>query len=760
MRTGTILLMVSSGLLFGWAVATPRASTDPLDAEFKAKVFPILQKHCAKCHSGKAPAGGLALDKAYDLKAVVADPARWERLAFNVKSKSMPPGGGGPSDAERSLIVDWVGRALATDCNLADSGKVTLRRLNRTQYQNTVKDLLGVDVDTKDFPSDDVGAGFDDIGEVLSLSPLYLEKLITAAESVATKAIQVPKPWKVQVELDRCKPTGGVTLDDSQANMFSNGDFKTEVTFDKAGPYVLKIEAFGTFAGDANPLMRVSLGGVVLDTVEVKAPVEKPVQYQIPFEIDHASIRQLSVAFINDYYEPQNPDLKRRDRNLIVRSVAFERHDSGPKLPNGPITALPKSATDLDTPRQVVSAFASRAWRRPVTTAESDRLMALYLESTKRGNTYEEAVQECVVAVLCSPKFLFLAEPQPTTAKVNEPLGAYEAASRLSYFLWGTMPDDALLKDAATGHLLDPKVLGDQVERMLQSSRARNLATDFASQWLTLRKLETASPAPMLFPEFNDDLRADMLMEVQSKFMDVLNNDQSILEFLDSKTTFVNERLAKVYGIPGVAGDHFRRVELQDKNRGGLVAMAGVLTVTSNPNRTSPVKRGKWILEQILGTPPPPPPPGAGSLPEDQAIKPTMTMKERLAVHRKKPECATCHTTMDAMGFSLENFDPVGRWREKDGDFPIDAEAELPTGVKVKGAAGLKKALLASKRDFVRCLAEKLLTYATGRSMRPQDSCHIDKIVATTEKQGFKFHALIQAVVHSDPFLKRTTLEN
>ena len=360
----------------------------------------------------------------------------------------------------------------------------------------------------------------------------------------------------------------------------------------------------------------------------------------------------------------------------------------------------------------------------------------------------------CVTAVLSSPSFVFRKEEAPT--RDGTPVGPFELATRLGYFLWSSTPDDVLLDLAAQGKLQDPKVLAAQVDRMLGSSKSRSLATDFAMQWLQLRKLETLSPDPRLFPDFNPELREDMASEARQFFLDALYNDSSVLVFLDADYTFLNERLAKVYGVSGVTGDSFRRVKWPDKTRGGLTGMAGVLATTSNPNRTSPVKRGKWVLEQILGTPPPPPPPGAGSLPEDVVLKPTMTMKERLEAHRGKPECATCHRAMDAMGFSLENFDPIGRWRTMDGDFPIDPVTELPDGSILDGPPALRKLLVSRKKDFVRSFAERLLTFATGRAMRPQDSCHLDTIVKTVEKDGYRFKSLIKAVVTSDPFTKKS----
>lgn len=729
--------------------------TPQLDREFTAKILPLLKKHCASCHGGKQPTAGLALDKAVTTKQIIEHRAQWQRLVFNVKSRSMPPAGG-PTEAERTLIVDWFERALGSDCQLSDAGKVTLRRLNRRQYQNTVHDLLGVDVDlTKDFPSDDVGNGFDNIGDVLTVSPLLLEKYLGAAESATKAAIKVPSSYNLDIDPGSVSLTQGVNLSlDGELGFFAQGDATKSVRFDEPGDYTIKIRAWAQQAGPDVAKLRVTWDQKVLDTIPVKAQQGKLMDFALPVTAA-AGQHVLKLTFANDYYDPQNKDPQQRDRNLYVSKIEISRPAVTPSLPNGPITSLPKSEADLETPRQLLEKFAGRAYRRPAQKQEVDRLLKLYQAMRKKGDTYEAAVQTCLQAVLTSPHFLFRVEAPPGT-KGDRPLSDGEIATRLSYFLWGTMPDAELSKAVQDKKLRDPKSLAAQVERMLSDSKAKNLGDDFAVQWLQLRKIENSSPDPRLFPEFNDGLRADMLREVEALFMDAVTQNRSVLSLVQTDRVFVNGRLAKLYGIQGVTGDQIREVKATDSTRGGLFGTAAFLTVSSNPNRTSPVKRGKWILEQILGTPPPSPPPDVGILPQDQAIKPTLPMKERLAQHRRDPSCANCHRAMDAMGFSLEKYDAIGRIRSKDGDLDIDSKGELPDGTVVDGIKDLQKLVLSRKRDFVRCLAEKLLTYAVGRGMRPEDGCHLDKIVKTTEASGFKMHSLIVAVVQSDPFCKAT----
>jgi hypothetical protein len=416
--------------------------------------------------------------------------------------------------------------------------------------------------------------------------------------------------------------------------------------------------------------------------------------------------------------------------------------------------------TDPDYAFSILERFASRAYRRPVTKDEVDRLVTLYALARKEGERFERGIQLGVQAALMSPFFLFKVE-YDRTSKEGGPLAItdYELATRLSYFLWSTMPDQELMDLARDGKLRDDATLEAQVRRLLKNQRKSDaLVENFAGQWLQLRNLKTVTPDPKLFPDFDESLRAAMLKESEEYFRGIMKNDRSILDFLDSDYTYLNRRLAKFYGVqnfqPSRQQDAFKEAKLPDGRRGGIITQASVLTVTSNPTRTSPVKRGKYILEQILNTPPPPPPPDVPEL-KGGGVDLTASLRTRMEQHRADPNCASCHARMDPLGFGLENFDAIGKWREKDGTFPIDASGTLPSGQKFAGPKGLKDVLLSKSAEFTRCLAEKLLTYGTGRGLEYSDRCAVDKIVDATAKDGHKFSRMVVEIVKSDPFRKR-----
>ena len=419
----------------------------------------------------------------------------------------------------------------------------------------------------------------------------------------------------------------------------------------------------------------------------------------------------------------------------------------------------PKPLTKDEEPaaaRAALASFASRAFRRPATSAESDRLMSLYTLVRKAGEPHERGLQIGMQAVLASPSFLFRAELDPP-GKAKRLLTGYEVASRLSYFLWSSMPDAALEAKAASGELLKPVVLQSETMRMLKDPKAKALTDNFALQWLQLRKLANFEPDPKQFPDFSDALRADMLAETTRTFDFVRAENRSILDFVDARYTFLNARLAKLYGLPPVEGDALRKVALTDPRRGGVLTQASVLAANSNPTRTSPTKRGRWILEQVLGSPPPPPPPGVGQLQDEKHFTDTMTIRQRMEEHRKNPACATCHRRMDTLGFGFENYDAIGRWRTVDGKFPVESGGTLPDGKSFETPVQLKAILLAQKDVFARTFAEKLLTFALGRGVDDGDKCHLDTIAKRAAPGGYRFGDLVQAVVLSDPFLKRRT---
>ncbi len=614
---GTIILWFGAVALCPEKALAQKTDKKPA-VSFAKEVVPILTKYCIKCHGGARPKGELSLEKIKDEYTALKKPQIWEKVAHNLPSGDMPPEGKPkPTAKELQTITAWIEQGLAAvDCTKnKNPGRVTIRRLNRIEYKNTIRDLMGIDFrPADDFPADDVGYGFDNIGDVLTLSPLLLERYLDAAEKIVEQACKDPK------------------------------------------------------------------------------------------------FRQRYLA--------QPKDKKKRAQEEIVRGW--------------------------------IESFARRAYRRPVTVEEVTRLMNFVELAAQKKQDQDKGLQLAFKAVLCSPHFLFRVEGDH--AKGIYPISEYELASRLSYFLWSSMPDQPLFELAGAGCLR--KELENQVRRMLKDSKARALTENFAGQWLNLRLLREFNPDPTSFPTFNEKLRDAMQTETEMFFETIVKEDRSILDFLDGDFTFVNDVLARHYGIAGIKGSQFQRVKLTGEERGGVITQASILAVTSNPTRTSPVKRGKWILENILGTPPPPPPPDAGELPEDKAeLK--GSLRQRMEMHRSKAICASCHQRMDPLGFALENYNAIGAWRTKDGKFPVDNSGTLPTGQSFKGPKGLREILKSKQADFRKCLTEKMLTYALGRGLEYYDRCAVDEICQALVKNQDRFSTMIVAIVKSDPFQKR-----
>ncbi|MBC8137218.1 MAG: DUF1592 domain-containing protein, partial [Fibrella sp.] len=476
----------------------------------------------------------------------------------------------------------------------------------------------------------------------------------------------------------------------------------------------------------------------------------------------------IAAAFTNDYYREKDPDPKLNgDRNLVIQSIEVV----------GPLNIAPETlaklaaaspaqsrlfapgvgvADDTARARKILKAFAQRAYRRPPTDAEVAKLIMLYGIARKNGESFERGIQLGVQGTLASSNFLYRAERE--TGKTRE-LDDYELASRLSYFLWSSMPDDTLLKLAAAGELHKPEVLVSQAKRMLKDPKSVALTDNFAGQWLQIRKLERVTPDPTQFPQWDEPLRTAMREETRRYFDTIVREDRSVLEFLDSDWTYLNGRLAKHYGNTDVTGEKFVRVKLVGGRRGGVLTQASVLTLTSNPTRTSPVKRGKWVLDNLLNTPPPPPPPGVGELPDDAKGKEplTGTLRQRLEKHRSDPACASCHSRMDPIGFGLENFDAIGTWRKSDGEAAIDATGTLPDGKSFEGPKQLRTILLSKKEQFAKAMTEKLLTYAIGRGIESTDRCNVGGMAEAISGKGYRFSAVVEQIVLSEPFRKRRT---
>lgn len=757
----TLVLLSVAGVL-----QAAESVVDPALAEaFGGQVKPFLKTYCTHCHGGKEPKADLALDKYADLASAAKDRDVWERVLDNVRDGLMPPDPETkPDQAERDAVADWIEKQFVEiDCGVKDPGRVTIRRLNRTEYNNTIRDLCGVDFrPADDFPADDVGYGFDNIGDVLSMPPILLEKYLDAAEQIVDKAIYVHGPEKTPLHrFDAAdgEHEGGNKRGSGWA-FPSSGQVYVDFKFPAPGLYALRGKAWGQQAGDEPARMEFRLNGKRIHVADVTAVDGDSKTYETQVRIGRGK-KRFGLAFINDYYDPKAADPKQRDRNLFIDSLEIQ----GPL--DGPPPALPESHKQIifvkpgkndhkECAERVLKVFASRAFRRRATPDEVARLAKFVEQAEKNGDSFERGIQVAMEAVLISPHFLFRVETdqEPNNPKAIHPINQFELAVRLSYFLWSSMPDDDLFRLAAQGKLRGPGVLESEVRRMLKDPKARALVENFAGQWLEIRRLKSMTPDPKLFPKFNEELRQAMLKETELFFASVMNDDRSVLDLVDADYTFLNEPLARHYGILGVTGPEFRRVKLEDPDRGGLLTQASVLTVTSNPTRTSPVKRGKWILEELLNSPPPPPPPNVPELKEGGKAL-TGTLRERMVQHRANPSCASCHERMDSLGFGLENFDAVGAWRDRDGAYPIDASGTLPDGSSFKRPSELKQILKRRKDDFARCLTEKMLTYALGRGLEYYDKCAVDEIAAKLAKNDYKFSTLILEIVGSDPFQLR-----
>lgn len=738
------------------------------EQEFRDKVTPLLKKYCYDCHGDKTTEGDLSLQGYKSAQSVLEGRKIWFKVIHRVTSNEMPPKDAKeqPTKEERKFLGEWAEAVVnEIDCTGSPNpGRVTIRRLNRYEYKNTIRDLFGVDYKpAADFPADDVGYGFDNIGDVLSLPPILLEKYLAAAEEITGQAIVTkPPPFGIAKKVDGREFDGaGGRHNDTERIITSNGEAATQFKIPEDGEYEIKVVAYGDQAGPEKVKMAIRLDGKDEKTVDVLATEDKPATYEHKLRLKSGR-HKIGLAFVNDYYMPDDPDRNNRDRNLIVVRLDIK----------GPLDARPpeppeshkriffvsqsKDLTRREAARKILERQASRAYRRPATDAELDRLMKIFNLVDERKENFETCIQVALQAILVSPHFLFKVElntPPDKPEELDRYLTDYELASSLSYFLWSSMPDDELFRAAWQGELRKGNNLEQQARRMLADPKANALVENFAVQWLQLRNLDTIAPDKGKFPTFDDKLRRAMRLETEHFFAAILHEDRSILDLLGADFTFLNEQLAKHYGVEGVQGDDFRKVSVAGTPRGGVLTQASVLTVTSNPTRTSPVKRGKFVLDNLLGTPPPPPAPDVPQLKEGEL---TGTLRQQMEQHRANPACATCHKQMDTLGFALENFDAIGGWRTMDGKFPIDPAGELPDGSKIGGPQDIKTILVTKRKtEFIRCLAEKVLTYALGRGLEYYDKCTIDKIAAALEKNDYRFSTLFVETVKSDPFLKR-----
>jgi hypothetical protein len=737
----------------------------PEDATFQQKILPFINNYCMPCHSMDKAAGGLILEGYTSEVHARKNRKDWQSVQHMLSSGDMPPkkSKNQPTKAEREFVINWIENSLTkVDCTgPRDPGRVTIRRLNRAEYNNTIRDLVGVDFKpADDFPADDVGYGFDNIGDVLAFQPVLLEKYMAAADKVLDLALTLPKviprtlqPFPPQ-NLETI-PRSAKIREQPQKIVFNTegSAFLQNFNFPEDAEYVIRFRGWGTNVGGEYPKVVIRVGGNDVKTFTVDAPKEKPQTYEARSRFP-AGVQRVSIAFTNDFIDKN--ENKSREFGLERLEIDGPIGASKPEPASVKLLLITRPTGPDDkraAAERVLANFARRAYRRPVKPDEVQRLMKLYDLAEAQGDPFEKAIRLPMKAVLCSPHFLYRIEEDPKNPDDVRTINDFEFATRLSYFLWSSMPDEELFGLAQKGTLRTPAVLEAQVRRMLKDPKGKALSENFAGQWLQLRNLKGLSPDKGYFPNWDESLRIGMGREAEAYFEYVIQNDRSILEFLDSDYTFLNDRMARHYGVANVSGAEFRQVKLPDRRRGGVITMASTLTVTSNPTRTSPVKRGKWILENILGTPPPPPAPDVPDLPPTPELK--GTLRQQMEQHRANPTCAACHAKLDPLGFGLENFDGIGGWRDTDNKQKIDSSGVLPDGAKFDGPGELKKVLVGKADQFRRCFSEKLFTFSLGRGLEYYDTCAVNDVVAASKANNDRFTAVVLAVVQSDPFQKR-----
>ncbi len=749
------------------------------------EVLSLVGKFCMDCHDSDAKKGGLILDVSAP-QDFAGHPDVWEKVVRRLSARQMPPVSvkARPSEAEYEAMLAALTATLDASAKATpEPGRTeTIRRLNRTEYQNAIRDLLAVEIDAAALlPADESSHGFDNV-TVGTLSPALLDRYISAAQKISRLAVggeqRVPGGDTIRIKPD-------VTQEERVEGLpfGTRGGAVIPYTFPRDGEYEFTFRLCRDRNDEVEGLRGEHELLVLLDREQVKSfpvnlpahgeghnDVEKHLQIRLPVK---AGRHDLGVTFL------KNPSsLLEYSRQPYAARFNFHRHPrTGPALfqvsivgPYGGGAAgetlsrrrifvvQPNSvAEDQTSAEQILSTLLRRAWRRSVAVADVQRFMPFFNDALPGG--FDAGIESALSAILVSREFLFRVEQEPQELK---PGTAYrvsdvELASRLSFFLWSSIPDDALLECATRGELSKPENLEPQVRRMLADSRAQSLVTNFAAQWLHLRNLDSITPDGRLFPDFDDNLRQAMRRETELLLTEIVRDDRSVLELLKSDHIWLNERLARHYGIPHIIGSHFRRVALEgDSHRGGLLRHASVLTVTSYATRTSPVIRGKWILENLLGTPPPPPPADVPSL-DGSVISEKLPIRERLAAHRDKTACASCHAFIDPPGFALENFDAVGRWRTLEAGQPVDASGGMPDGSTFVGVDGLEQAFLRRPDLFVTTLTGKLLGFALGRGIEPFDAPAVREIVRRSGKKDFRFAEIIVNIVTSVPFTMRTS---
>ncbi len=794
--------LLTRGLIVAALAGTSAVHSED-SPDFATYGKPFVTMYCIECHRGADAKAELAFDAVNDTEAVIRGRGAWESAIRMVIAGEMPPEDHPqPTVKEAEAFVEHVKAIFDFSDRHAkpDPGRVTMRRLNKVEYRNTVQDLIGVAFDpTEDFPSDDIGHGFDNIGDVLTVSPVLMERYMAAAETIMDQAISTHPPEVIKRHLSstytepasadvatKMMVDGFRRLTSNATEAIEVGPLHTPYQWED-GDYLFRTRAYAHNTGATPVKVAILIHGADLadpssdeQLATIAGNVLKPAKILKIHELkanhrDQAETIEVQVPMMKGRHRMMVGQLKPTESEaptqLFVEYMALD----------GPLDTRPKSQQKLlacdgtkpqpEQTKEVMSRFLRRAFRRRVTEEELQRSIDLVDASIVGGESWVSSVQLAMQAALCSPKFLFRVEQDEAPSGSDiQALDEFQLACRLSYFLWSSMPDDQLLNLAESGQLAGN--LDAQVTRMLTDARSSSLVQNFALQWLQIKRIASVAPDVKLFPSFNDDLRQSMLKETELFVQSILREDRSVMDLITADFTYLNETLARHYGVtdtngsmagrpvnepPGqpIRGPEFVRVTFSDSSRGGLLTQGSILTVTSNPTRTSPVKRGRWVLEQILGSPPPGPPPNVPELPASEAVVASTTVRQRLEEHRKNPACANCHAKMDPIGFALENFDAVGAYREKDGAFDIDASGEFSDGTKFSGVNDLKSIITARRAEVARCLCEKLMTYALGRGIEYYDRPVIEKILKSIETEDYRFSVLVTQIVKSEAFRQR-----
>ena len=780
-----LLVWLLDGAVGSAATPAPEGEGARAAAEDHAAV---LQRYCVTCHNERLRTAGLALDL-LDVANAAAHAEVWEKVIGQLRSRTMPPAQRPrPDDATYDALATYLetslDRAAAARPN---PGRPLLHRMNRTEYRNAVRDLLALDADVSAQPADDSTYGFDNIADALGMSPLLLESYVTTARKIARLAVGSPAippattTYNTPLDLTQSYhlrelplgTRGGIRVDEYVP---VDADYEISVRLRRgAGGSIRGIgeehrleltldgERIGLFAiGGPDAYRPLTGGGLGVNKafsadehMRVRLPIEAGRRTIIAAFVGKpaALLEQVRQPFLRSYVAANSRSgLPEVDRLLLAGPFEAARPDDSASR-NRIFSCRPRSGDGSACARAIFDRLGRLAYRRPLEAPELDRLLGFYTEGRRHGD-FEAGIELALRYLLASPQFIFRLETEPADLAAGEvyPLADLDLAARLSFFLWSSIPDDTLLTAAERGELRDPDGLARQVRRMLADPRAGSLVENFAGQWLYLRNLTNTHPDPPTFPDFDDNLRRSMRRETELFVESIMREDRSVLDLLTADYTFVNERLARHYEIPGIYGDRFRRIRVTDETRRGLLGHASVLTVTSYATRTSPVLRGKWILENLLGAPPPPPPPDVPDL-EDTGSAVGLSIRERLEQHRANPACAVCHARMDPYGFGLENFDAVGRWRLTGADgAAIDASGTLPDGTAFDGPSELRAAIMLRPEQLVTTLTRKLLTYAVGRGLEYYDAPVVRGIVRRAADEGYRFSSLIMGIVTSDPF--------